>query len=243
MRYQPPTDAPSWLVSGSPEWYNTLGVHFSVHDALKMNQIARRLLTAAFVSVSPSVAPAAVIEATFYYTPVSMTGTPYGLTALPGELSISFSIDNYWYAQDETGPLLVKAGYDNIVLNTGVPGADAPYPVSYNQFVEFRLPDQTPAYFNLALGNVPTDERWVWFNQGFPLTAAVVGPGGLIEYDFHRADLTGFPSPPYPAPAVPLPPTAVLFATGLGIVGLAGWYRRRKAAPSRRLGQHGLAFG
>jgi hypothetical protein len=47
---------------------------------------------------------------------------------------------------------------------------------------------------------------------------------------FHAFPETAFT--PENEPVIPLPPALPLFATGLGALGLLGWFRKRKARPS-----------
>ena len=87
----------------------------------------------------------------------------------------------------------------------------------------------------LFLGSVPFDNNGILFSFGTDIVANLYSVGSLFYLSvdnpssFWNPGDVGTLSVSDP-PATPVPAALPLFATGLGLVGLLGWYRKRKAA-------------
>ena len=84
-------------------------------------------------------------------------------------------------------------------------------------------------------GSVPFDNNGILFSFGTDIVANLYSVGSLFYLSvdnpssFWNPGDVGTLSVSDP-PATPVPAALPLFATGLGLVGLLGWYRKRKAA-------------
>jgi len=189
----------------------------------------------------PTVGPNELIQGTFTYdTAATQNGFGgdsntafFNYFAADSGVTFNFTVGDFVVTQDNNPPqpqLIPVFIVGNSVEIGGVEVGDDFFRVTQNGAVSNTILGATVANFSLTLG----DSSGTVFDSGLPPSALSLldFDSSLISIGFTGSvfsGLTGEITSLTPVQPVPLPAALPLLAGGLGVLGMLGWRRKRKA--------------
>ena len=152
-----------------------------------------------------------------------------GVTAYDGIRFVAgWSLVPERFGESLAAPLVAGATYNITGALHQALRSDLDHPGGYNVYAATGLNDALPLFL-VSTGATTNDTAWEPFSVNFTASNGVDSRPFLLFIPFDTGN--GFAYPGFDAfalVATPVPAALPLFATGLGMMGLLGWRRKRK---------------